>query len=455
MISKNQITDEYFELINIIRHTDASDIKGLALEANMSWPTVNQKIKYLNDENYIIANAQNDKRFLLNPTIGYFLGISIGVLDTKICLLDYTFRHVKLLSETSNNIDSFISQISNELGLLGIQLITTSSGEYIKLTRCIDYSHIYRVCTVIVNSAIEFLDNNDYKILSVGLSLPGIVDIDSGSLEFSPNFPSLVGLKVSNIIGNSTQEKLIDRDILFHVYHDTLAATVYEKEHLYLVNNINKRKKNIAVMYLEYGFGCSYILQNRLITSAAGEFGHIQVSFNEDDIDESGKRGLIAESSSTYHIASSDTPELNINIDDLPPCSCGNTHCLERLIRVHTFNSNDVEDYIKKTTNLSHFSEEHPYRYSKFKYLLSRVINTTVNLVTPDLIILSGELINSMQKLKDDLEFNMYNSALKPSSKHCSIINGTHKHDGTAAGAAILSYYHKYSQNDELNISWI
>lgn len=457
MLSKNQIKDDYFELINAIRHTDTNDVKGLSIESNMSWPTVNQKIKVLDEEGYILINEQGERRFSVNPKQGYFLGISVGVLDTKVCLLDFSFEHVKIGNSASKNINSFVEKIVDDLAVLGIKKLETEDDEYLKFSRCTDYSCIYRVCTAIISSAVDNLDSNRYKLLSIGISLPGIVDKDSGSLEFSPNFTSLVGLKISNIIGNSIQEKLAEHEIFFHIYHDTLAAIAYEKECLYLENDLNKRKKSIAIMYLEYGFGCSYILQNRLLDTATGEFGHINISFNEDDIDDESKRGLISESSYSYYI--NDERETNdqiIQIERLPPCSCGNKSCLERLIRVHAFNSNDIDNYIVKTTssNLSQYPQKHPYRYSKFKHLLSIVINTTVNLITPDLLILSGEILNSIPNLKDDLEFKMYNSALKPSSKHCSIINGTSRNDVAAAGAAILSYYHKYSETEELNVYW-
>lgn len=457
MLSKDQIKDDYFELINAIRHTEANDVKGLSIEADMSWPTVNQKVKVLNDEGYVLIGEQGDKRFSVNTKQGYFLGISVGVLDTKICLLDFSFKHVNISNSNDDNIKKFVEKIIDDLCILGIEKIDTVSESYLTFSRCNDYSCIYRVCTAIISSAIDDLDNNGYKLLSIGLSLPGIVDKDNDSLEFSPNFISLVGLKIGNIIGNSIQEELIKRDIFFHIYHDTLAATVYEKEYLYLSNNPNKCKKNIAVIYLEYGFGCSYIMQNRLLGTAAGEFGHINVFFDEEDIDDESKRGLISEKTSSYYVNdTSETEEQIIDVENLPLCSCGNKACLERLIRIHAFNSNDVDNYITKTTPdiLSRYPEEHPYRYSKFKHLLSIVINTTVNLFTPDLIILSGTILKSIPKLREDLEFNMYNSALKPSSKYCSIINGTLKNDITAAGAAILSYYHKYSGDGELNVCW-
>lgn len=457
MLSKNQIKDDYFDLINAIRHTDANDVKGLSIEADMSWPTVNQKIKVLTDEGYILDSEQCDKRFSVNPKQGYFLGISVGVLDTKICLLDFSFEHVKIENSSNKIINSFVEKIIDDLAILGIKKIQTPENQYLKFSRCTDYSCIYRVCTAIISSAVDNLDSNRYKLISIGLSLPGIVDKDSGSLEFSPNFTSLVGLKISNIIGNSIQEKLADREIFFHIYHDTLAAIAYEKECLYLANDSNKRKKNIAIMYLEYGFGCSYIMQNRLLDTATGEYGHINISFDEDDIDDENKRGLISERRSSYYVNDElETNDQIICLESLPLCSCGNKSCLERLIRVHAFNSDDVDNYITKTTisNLSQYPEKHPYRYSKLKHLLSIVINTTVNLITPDLLILSGTILNSIPNLRDDLEFNMYNSALKPSSKRCSIINGTSNSDVAAAGAAILSYYHKYSLTEELDVYW-
>ena len=470
MLTKQDIQDNYIDLINILRHTIAEDVKNLSKEVGMSWPTVNQKIRDLTNNGILCSIDQTERRFMLNAKWGVLLGISIGVLDTQICILDYSFHHINLKKTQGDSIiEKFANTITDKLCAIGLKPTPEESSseqdqqEHLSFSRCKDYSTIYRTCTQIIECALEVFDT---KLVSVGVSLPGIIDTRKQSLIFSPNFLSLVGLETNDIIEKSTKEKLKTKDVFFQAYHDTLSATTYEKEYFYISNKDNNCEnsensencidiKNIATLYWNYGFGCSYIIQNRLLTNAAGEFGHVNISsiVNNNEIVDTKLASFLNYNLNEHESESGDQI---IKISSLHPCACGNITCLERLLRIFAFNSDNVDNFIVKTTvqNLKNYQSLNPLRYNELINLLSIVINTTVNLLSPEIVILSGKLLRSFPGLDDALKFKMYESALKSCAKNCTIIKGCHYNDVTAAGAAVLSYYQKYSKDEKLNIEW-
>ena len=438
---------KHSEIINALRHINAFDIKSLSMHVSSSWPTVKAAVEDLKESNIILSN-DDEKKYLINPEVGYFLGIAIGATETKLSIIDFTFKPVDLYKDT---------RFKKLIDLILSCYPAKEKKDCLCFDTKLDYSEIYTFCTQIIEFFLDFFSNEetDLNLISIGISLPGIIDKNTKEMTFCPNIPSLVGLPIDKIISSETKEKLAFLKIPFNVYRDAIAATVGEKEMLYNFSEtkkIYKDKQNLAVIYLGYGMGSGYIFNNRLIlgaSGAVGEIGHIDVGV---DI-----KALADKRQDESYL---DSAETNIvEKDDENGCACQNKFCLEHLIRTFVFNSDSPNNYKTKTEieGLKNFSKSCPHRYKILTELLSKAINTIVNMLNVDLIVLSGRILNGIPELRSDLEKMMNMVSLKASSKYCNIVNGSERLDIVAIGAAILSYYSFLDINEEnqdLKIDW-
>ena len=443
---------KYSEIINAIRHVNALDIKSLSQHVSSSWPTVKTAVDELTEKQLITILPNNDeKKYLINPEVGYFLGIAIGATETKVSLIDFAFNPVDLY-----NNPHFESAINQIISLFPAKI----KDDCLCFDTELDHYPIYTFCNKVIEIFIDLFskETNNLNLISIGISLPGIIDKNTQEITFCPNIPTLVGLPIEKIINSEIKERLSNLKIYFNVYHDTLAAVVGEKEALYNLSNakkIYKDKQNVAVFFLGYGLSSGYIFNNRLIlgaSGAVGEIGHININVDVNYLAEKCQND--------YYMVNDNISEVNmVAYDHKNECACQNEFCLERLIRTFVFNSNSPNDYKKKTdiNTLKNFSKEHPHRYIILQELLNKAINITINMLNVDLIVLSGRILNNIPELRSDLEAMMNIHSLKASSKYCNIINGSDRLDIVAVGAAILSYYNFLGNNLEdrnLKIDW-
>ncbi|MBQ4602382.1 MAG: ROK family protein, partial [Clostridia bacterium] len=139
-------------------------------------------------------------------------------------------------------------------------------------------------------------------------------------------------------------------------------------------------------------------------------------------------------------------------------CACGNSSCLERLIRIKVFNSNSIEDFTKKTTvqHLQEFTMLHPYRYKVLKHLIAHALCIVTNTLNVDLIIFSGRILNEIPQLKKDMSGLMSKFSLTASAKYCNIVDSSGDESSVAIGASIMAYYNIYSDSyKEFYINWL
>lgn len=434
-------------IVDAIRRHEIYDIKSVSSRVGMSWPTTKTAVDSLSNNN-VIKTEENSlgKKYYINNECMYFLGIAIGASETKITLVDANFDSVSLKDKFNpfyEDINSIVDSTNN-----------SNDDSYFCFRTDLEYMNIYNSCTAIIESAMKHLINDNVAhIVSIGISTPGIIDINTEEITFCPNIPSLVGIPVKKLVSSDAIAKLNDKGIKCYFFHDTVAATVCEKEYLYKSKSELSSKKNIAVLYQGYGFGSGYIINDMLFqgtSGAAGEIGHVDEYFedvgdlnsesfpNENKDSENKDSGIDAESSS---------------------CLCGNSSCLENLIRVKVFDSNNIDKFISVTNEntLKNFAKEYPRRYKAYKQLLGKALSIVVNILNVDVIVLSGRVLNGIPELKCDFEAMVNSHSLRASSKYCSIINGSQRKDVVAIGAAILSYYawvNQCSDCKSLSIEW-
>ena len=123
---------------------------------------------------------------------------------------------------------------------------------------------------------------------------------------------------------------------------------------------------------------------------------------------------------------------------------------MERLIRTNVFDSSTKKELLTKISNendLKNFHIVHPFRYQILKFYLQYLFTIIINLFNPDLIILCGKALNSLEILKDDKYVIKQSSGIDMPASNCDIINGSNQPECVASGAAMLAYYKLVESN--------
>ena len=461
---KNKIIKDNLDIINAVRHSDSFDLKSIADRVDLSWPTVKSTIDTLIASGVIVDDKTNtNKRFLIQEGFGYFLGIAIGATETKCAITNFNFEPINKSKNDEELVSNFKSRLERVLG-------KSCTDDTLCFRTINDNIELRNLCSYIIECALDVFGNYDGKdLLSIGISFPAIIDKNNGEISFCINIPQFIAMPLSCIIRSDLIERMKKAHIVYHFCHDTVAATVFEKEWLYYQNNLERLEKdkgNVATVYMGYGIGCGLIMNHTLMLGASGaigEIGHIPIEYEElkvasgltDEIYDAEKRDRDRYVWKKDENASVEE-ELNVNAT-IGRCSCGHDNCLERLIRIKVFNSIEIDDFIRKThvNKMTCFPKEHPYRYRVLKHFIAKTLCMIINILNVDLIILSGRLLNNIPQLKKDVEGLISKYSLTASAKCCKVIFGSGQADTVAIGASIMSYYNiKTYPCENVNIVW-
>jgi len=189
----------------------------------------------------------------INPNAGNIIGVQFGVDFVEVILTDF-------------------------VGKIQVQKrIETSPTEL--------QDHVVRQALSLVSEAIDTCKNNQKKMLGIGISAPGIVDIDQGVLMYAPNL-QWRNIPLKKIFSEYTGLKTF-------VDNDANAAAIAE----YLFG-ATRLIKDFIFVFAGVGIGGGLFLNGNLLRGKngyAGEIGHSPI------------------------------------IADYPPlkCHCGNCGCLE------------------------------------------------------------------------------------------------------------------------------
>ena len=419
--SAEEIKDfkEVHSYIDIIRHNNISDIKQLSSFWNLSWQTTKNTVMDLISKGFLIEDNESEKypekRFRLNNENYFLFGIAVGAAHIKCSLLNLSHEEV-----LSSNPDNRFSKLWNEI-CQNVIPVKNEGMDCICFTNGKTFSEIKKICRDIIDSVLDFFnEENSATLLSIGLSLPGIIEKKTNILTFSPNIRSLDYINVYDLLDEEVQDRMRQNNVVFGIFHDTVAATVFEKEFLYCSasrENAYQSKPNLATVYLGTGLGMGLVLQNTLVTHAS-EFGHVLTEiFSENDLNE------------------------------IPVCACGHKNCFENILKHKVFQG-DISDHaldILVTDNT---------RYDVFKKCLASFINIIVNVLDVDVLIFSGRVFKRLKRMKNDVEDLKLQYTVKPLAVHCKVLNGSEKATVVASGAAIMSYYKIFNETDDVTIKW-
>lgn len=251
--------------------------------------------------------------------------------------------------------------------------------------------------------------NSRYRIGSVGIGVAGVIDMHTGLIRQSPNFPTWQDFALGQRLTEATGLPVaMDNDA------NMVAIGEYEF-------GAGKGARNMALLTLGSGVGGGLILDGRLFhgnTGMAGEIGHITVE----------PEGFA--------------------------CNCGNNGCLEQYASAKGLRNKVRRDiFFGAETGLALKDPKLPERlykmakngdkkalgyFQEFGYYLAIAIGGMLNLLNIKLIVFSGGVAGSMDIWKAVLMQELRRRTFTAILKDVRIEQGTLGDMAGAIGAAIL-----------------
>lgn len=231
--------------------------QAMALELNLSLPTIHQNISELLDAGLIKA-GETQRSTGGRPPVGYLvennIRFSIGV--------SITTNHIRFLASD------------------------------IKMNQMAEKS-IYREASVAINLESEikkeldiFIEENSLnknRILGVGITIPGVLDVSEDSVLLSPS------MRIKNLSLKSLRKSLEPYPV--YIENDGNCAGYAE----WLAMSPKERKNGFVYLLLENGVGGTFFINGKSysgVNHRSGEFGHMCV--HPDGLEcNCGKRGCL------------------------------------------------------------------------------------------------------------------------------------------------------------------
>src|SRR5690554_1695206 len=282
--------------------------------------------------------------------------INIGLVSEA---RDYSGTRIRNSVPLKMNYENFlIIGVSLRRGFLSLAVSDLSGMVIEKQKLVVDFKEsVQSVLNVICGEVQNYIDKyqSKGKIIGLGLSLPGPLNLKKGEIPYLTNFPGWKDVQVKKILKNKFKLPLIIDDV-------ANAAAIAEKWF-----GQGRKYHNIISILVSRGVGAGVILDEKIYHGAfgfAGEIGHVSIDFHG------------------------------------PKCECGNHGCLELYCSILTLLKKAQEIYgVNIITGFEDLTERVKNGDKNLcnlivdngKYLGYAVVNL-VNIFNPELIVLHGDM---------------------------------------------------------------
>ncbi|WP_423148570.1 ROK family protein [Rubrolithibacter danxiaensis] len=237
----------------------------LSLRTKKSLPVVTKVVAELIEENYVIeygfgpsSGGRRPLMYSLKPHEKLIVAVAIDQLSTHIVIYD-------LMNNQVSEIEMHELELENNPDALP-------------------------VLTELINSYISQSGFSKEKIIGIGISMPGFVDVKKG-----------INYSFLEAGGQSLQKYISDRtDLPVYIDNDSCLIALAE-----LRFGLARLKQNVMVVNVAWGIGLGMILNGEIFrghTGFAGEFSHIPTS-TEGKLCNCGKRGCLETEASLLVVA--------------------------------------------------------------------------------------------------------------------------------------------------------
>ncbi len=329
-------------------------IHNLGKTIKMSTPTITRAIDELVTNEMVkeigIGESTGGRRpsiYGLNPTSRYVMGIDLERYFIRMGIFDFDNKPVSEIHELNEGLDT--------------------------------HPDILGFITEKVFELIEAYNIDREKLLGIGISLPGLIDVKSGISYTYLN------------TGTPTAKELMDRlGLPVFVEQDTRTMAWGEQAF-----GLARGHENVLCLNVGSGIGLSMILNGKIYTGHSGysgEFGHIQIEPN-GQLCHCGKIGCIETVASGKVLISRAKKELSEG---------ASSHITEMV-------QNDLSKVnIKVILEAAKVGDQYAIDLlAKIGEALGKGISTLIHLYNPELIILGGEMSKAADYLVSPIESNL------------------------------------------------
>ncbi|MBR9699172.1 ROK family protein [Candidatus Woesearchaeota archaeon] len=263
--------------------------------------------------------------------------------------------------------------------------IVTKKGELLEKEVCSTEPEKGREAVISnIEKVGRILLSKDKKIEAIGIGIPGIVSRE-GFVTLTPNIP------LSNFdLGKELAEVFKKKTVFGNDADNFALAQKYFGQ--------GKKFENIITLTLGTGVGSGVILNGELFSNnGAPEFGHTTIKF-----------------------------------DGPPSKCCGSNGCVESFLGRKSFKDGGPLDVYKKALRNDKQALKIFEQYGKY---LGIALSNFVNIFSPDIVILGGQLSNAFDFFKLSMEHEMKHRSLFKTK----VVKNTMREPGTV-GSATLAF---------------
>ncbi|GAB1405603.1 MAG: ROK family transcriptional regulator [Lentimicrobiaceae bacterium] len=383
-------------LLRELYYNAPMSIHDLTQVTRMSTPTITRALDELMAEGLIIDHGIGESTggrppwmCGMNPASWYVMGIDLERAYIKMALFDMQNNpvgEIQELNEGLDDIDDIIGFIASKAeGLLSANNIEKK------------------------------------KVLGIGLSLPGLIDIRTGLSYTYLNFDRPPAELLYQRIG-----------IPIFIEQDTRCMAWGEQAF-----GLAKNHQNVLCLNVGSGIGLSLILNGKIFSGHsgyAGEFGHIQLVPN-GRLCHCGKIGCIETVASGKIIVSRAREELSAGADSLIQQLVGNN--LKKV---------NLKTILKAAEMNDQFAV---HLLSDAGDALGKGISTLIHLFDPELIIIGGEMSKAANVLIPPIERNLNIYAISRIRRDARIVASVLGDNAKLLGTLAMTMHHVfYEQHD-------
>ena len=230
------------KIIDLISVKGSSTKTELAEDTGLTIVTVNKVVNSLVEQGIVVENGifqthvgKKAVLYEINKNNNYILGLSVNANEIVLAISPlnlHTIHHTKTKIDNTISPEDFIEIIKN-----------------------------------MIESSIDSTGLNLKQFVGIGVSLPGIIEYDSGNIKKLISMPNLHGFSLSNALSQ-------EYNLPVFLEKDNYAAML-DLKRKYALNN-----ENAVLLSIGQGLGCGVILDGEIYTGnngLAGELGHITV----------------------------------------------------------------------------------------------------------------------------------------------------------------------------------
>lgn len=291
---------EYYEMLDVIRVRKDTDfnVETLKNALSVSRTTADRFVSELLEESII---RKEEKRYIIDGNIAFFLGISIGTKHTRIHLIDLNFeslprnviKQYPCLSEIET-FGKFVEEESDDNGFCFKTLSTEGNNAFSQVQ-----SLIAKIVTAFLQQTeqSQLGDMLHFPLTGIGIAVTGPVDYAKAIWCSAPEqFTKIKNISLPELIGYDNLRRAESLGIFLSL--DNNAKTAMISEYQYLIEqNFGDFSEDIALLYIGSGIGSAAVLGRTLLRGShnlSGEIGFLPTLpiCTKNDKGESNQSGL-------------------------------------------------------------------------------------------------------------------------------------------------------------------